>query len=58
MAAEEQDALFFLVTLKNKILRSIFSNVPVYINNQQIYNPTELYEHKFYFSSNSKGDHV
>ena len=36
-----------LVTHVNNILRSIFSNVEVYINNQQIYNSYELYAHKF-----------
>ena len=33
---------------------SIFSNVEVYINNQQIYNSNGLYEHKSYISSNFK----
>ena len=51
----EKDAPVSLVTHVNNILHSIFSNVEVYINNQQIYNPNEPYAHKFYFSNNSKG---
>ena len=35
-------------------MHSIFSNVEVYINNQQIYNSNELYEHKSYISNNFK----
>ena len=34
---------------------SIFSNVEVYINNQQIYNFNGLYAHKSHFSKNFKG---
>ena len=33
----------------------IFSNVEVYINNQQIYNSNGLYAHKSYISNNFKG---
>ena len=44
-----------LVTHVNNILQSIFSNVEVYINNQQIYNSNGLYAHKFYLSNNFKG---
>ena len=33
-------------------MNSIFSNVEVYINNQQIYNSNGLYAHKFYISNN------
>ena len=33
---------------------SIFSNVEVYINSQQIYNSNGLYAHKFYISNNFK----
>ena len=44
-----------LVTHINNILHSIFSNVEVYINNQQIYNSNGLYEHIFYISKNFKG---
>ena len=43
------------VTYVNNILRSIFSNVEVYINNQQIYNSNGLYAHKSYISNNFKG---
>ena len=32
-------------------MHSIFSNVEVYINNQQIYNSNGLYAHKFYISN-------
>ena len=44
-----------LVTHVNNILRSIFSNVEVYINNQQIYNSNGLNAHKSYISNNFKG---
>ena len=37
-AEKEQEAPVPLVTHVNTILHSIFFNVPVYINNQQIYN--------------------
>ena len=40
------------VTYVNNILHSIFSNVDVYINNQQIYNSKGLYAHKSYISNN------
>ena len=43
------------VTYVNNIMHSIFSNVEVYINNQQIYNSNGLYAHKSYFSNNFKG---
>ena len=43
-----------LVTHVHKILQSIFSNVDVYINNQQIYNSDGLYAHKSYLSNNFK----
>ena len=42
------------VTYVNNIMHSIFSNVEVYINNQQIYNSNRLYAHEFYFSNNFK----
>ena len=42
------------VTYRNNIWHSIFSNVEVYINNQQIYNSNELYAHKSYTSKNFK----
>ena len=51
----EEDALVPLVTHVNEILQSIFSNVEVYINNQQVYNSNGLYAHKFYISNNFKG---
>ena len=36
-------------------MHSIFSNVEVYINNQQIYNSNGLYAHKSYISNKFKG---
>ena len=42
------------VTYVNNIMHSIFSNVEVYINNQQTYNSNGLYAHKFYISNNFK----
>ena len=44
-----------LVTHVNNILHSIYSNVEVYNNNQQIYNSNGLYAHKSYISNNFKG---
>ena len=35
-------------------MHSIFSNVEVFINNQQIYNSNGLYAHKSYISNNLK----
>ena len=35
-------------------MHSTFSNVEVYINNQQIYNSNGLYAHKYYNSTNFK----
>ena len=52
--AEENDPVP-LVTHVNNILHSIFSNVEVYINSQQIYNSNGLYAHKSYISNNFKG---
>ena len=43
------------VTYVNNIMHSIFSNVEVYINNQQIYISNGLYAHKSYISNNFKG---
>ena len=43
------------VTYVNNIMHSVFSNVEVYINNQQIYNSNRLYAHKSYISNNFKG---
>ena len=42
------------VTYVSNILHSIFSNVEVYINNQQIYNSRGLYALKSYISINFK----
>ena len=42
------------VTCVNNIMHSIFSNVEVYINNQQIYNSNGLYAHKSYISNSFK----
>ena len=53
--AAEKDAPVPLVIHVNNILHSIFSNVEVYINNQQIYNSNGLYAHKSYISNNFKG---
>ena len=44
-----------LVTHVNNILHSIFNNVEVYINNQQIYNSNGLYARISYISNNFKG---
>ena len=44
-----------LLTYVNNIMHSSFSNVDVYINNQQIYNSKGLYAHKSYNSNNFKG---
>ena len=60
--AEEEDTAeeeaVSLVTPVNKILHSTFSNVEVYINNQQIYNSNGLYARKSYISNNFKGGHL
>ena len=40
------------VTFVNNIMRSIFSHVEKYINNQQAYNSNGLYAHKSYISNN------
>ena len=42
------------VTYVNNIMHSMFSNVEVYINNQQIYNSNGLYAHKSYISNKFK----
>ena len=44
-----------LLTYVTNIMHSIFSNVEVYINNQQMHNSNELYAHKSYISNNFKG---
>ena len=42
----QEEAPVPLVTHVNDILPSVFSNVEVYINNQQVYNSNGLYAHK------------
>ena len=44
-----------LLTHVNNIMHSVFSNVEVYINSQQIYNSNGLYAHKSFISNNFKG---
>ena len=44
-----------LLTYVNNAMNSIFSNVEMYINNQQTYNSNGLYAHKSYNSNNLKG---
>ena len=51
----EEDAPVPLVTHVNNNFHSIFSNIEMYINNQQIYNSNGLYAHKSYISNNFKG---
>ena len=51
----EEEEPVHLVTHVNNFLHSIFSNVEVYINNQQIYNSNVLYAQKSYISNNFKG---
>ena len=53
-AEEEQEVPAPLVTRVNNILHSFFSNVEMYINNQQIYNSNGLYAHKSHISNNFK----
>ena len=50
-----EDAPVPPVTHVNDKLHSIFCNVEVFINNQQIYNSNGLYAHKTYNSNNFKG---
>ena len=52
---EEEEEEVARVTYVNNIMHSIFSNVEVYKNNQQIYNSNGLYAHKSYISNNFKG---
>ena len=54
-AEEEQEAPVLFVTHVNNILHSVFSNVEVYINNQQTNNSNGLYAHNSYISNNFKG---
>ena len=51
---EEEQEEVARVTYVNNIMHSIFSNVEVYIINQQIYNSNGLYAHKSYISNNFK----
>ena len=51
---EEEEVDVARVTYVNNIMHSTFSNVEVYINNQQIYNSNGLYAHKSYISNNLK----
>ena len=48
---EEEQEEVARVTYVNNIMHSIFSNVEVYINNQQIYNSNGLYADKSYIST-------
>ena len=48
---DEEEEEVARVTHVNSIMHSIFSNVEVYINNQQIYNSKGLYAHKFHISN-------
>ena len=50
---EEQEDVARVIYVNN-IMHSKFSNVEVYINNQQIYNSNRLYGHKSYSSNNLK----
>ena len=54
-ADDEEKEEVARVTYVNNRMHSIFSNVEVYINNQQIYNSNRLYAHKLYISNNFKG---
>ena len=51
---EEEQEEVARVTYVDNIMHSIFSNVEVYMNNQQIYNSDGLYAHKSYISNNIK----
>ena len=54
-AEEEKEAPVALVNHVDNILHSIFSNVELYYNNQQIYNSNGLYTHNSYIFENIKG---
>ena len=49
---EEEEEKVARVTYVNNIMHSIFSNVEVYINNQQFYNSNGLFAHKSHISNN------
>ena len=51
---EEEEEEVARVTSVNNIMHSIFSNVEVYFDNQQIYNSNGLYAHKSFISNNFK----
>ena len=51
---EEEQKEVDRVTYVNNVMHWIFSNVEVYLNNQQIYNSNGLYAHKSYLSNNFK----
>ena len=51
---DEEEEEVARVTYVNNIMHSIFSNVEVYINNQQVYNSNGLYAHRSYISNNFK----
>ena len=51
---EEEQEEVARVAYVNNIMHSIFSNVEVYFNNQQIYNSNGLYAHKCYISNKLK----
>ena len=51
---EEEEEEVAQVTYVSNIMHSIFSNVEVYINNQQTYNSNGLYAHKPDISNNFK----
>ena len=48
MVEEEQEAPVPPVAHVNNNLHSIFSNVELYINNQQVYNSNGLYAHNIF----------
>ena len=51
---DEEEEEVARVNYVNNKMHSIFSNVEVYINNQQIYNSNGLYAHKSYLSNKFK----
>ena len=51
---DEEEEEVARVAYVNNIMQSIFSNVEVYFNNQQIYNSNGLFAHKSYISNNFK----
>ena len=51
---EEQQNEVARITYVNNVMHSMFSNIEVYLNNQQIYNSNGLYAHNSYISNNFK----